>query len=378
MYGASLVAPVLLLFRFYDRAVALTNSLFAVAPAGTPATHLVGQSGDWGTGGRGCALWQSGGEPGNLDGYSTDNVLPAACHPVSCGKLSLPRLRARSKTEHSNEADNIYFKRWRGWPARLKKWRKLVLMGVAALVCLSIGYGIFLQFYLFSQLSASNRFPMIWRSVNVLSGVSPLLPQVLLLFGLYGWFWFNLAGSALLGDDRPRLPKEGHFPPESTNANLPKEERRPLIRIFRSWFNLADRALLRDDRARPPKEDHSSPERTTTISPEERRPLLRIFSREALHWPTERRAIPLGSRWWVMVFVCFALTAMVFRIALRGWGVRSLGEMRYGYVFWWLVTIVAMLLADTVQLLDAGCSRSRATYSSAIRTLHQAQFRTCS
>ena len=221
------------------------------------------------------------------------------------GSYSLPRLRTHSK-KHRDRAEGIYYQRWRGWPTRVAKWRKLVQTGVAALAILLIGYGAFLQLYLIGGLNDSNRFPMMWRSVHLLSGVSPLLPQVLMLLGLYGWFWCNLGGTALLGDDRPRLPKEADFPPQSMDP------------------------ALRED---------------------ERRPLLRLFSREEAQRPVERQALALGRHWVAAFVFCFALTAGVFRIALQGWGIRSLGEMRFGYVvFWWLVIVVAIVLADAVQL----------------------------
>ena len=56
------------------------------------------------------------------------------------------------------------------------------------------------------QLRPSNSVPAFWRSVHLLSGVSPLLPQLLLFGGMYCWFWFNLRGLSLFGDDRPLLP----------------------------------------------------------------------------------------------------------------------------------------------------------------------------
>lgn len=220
------------------------------------------------------------------------------------GNFSLPRLRNRKEREHQ---ETTYFNRWQGWPARFVKWHSLILLGVAVLAALLVGYAVFLQLFLIDQLTDANRFPVIWRSVNLLSGVSPLMPQVLMLFGLYGWFWCNLSGAALMGDDRPRLPKEAHFPPQSLDATLPEQQRRSLFRRF---------------------------------------------SREEAQRPVEQQSMPLGRLWWHALAACFVATAVVFRVALRDWGVRSLGEMHYGYViFWWLVILVAMLLADMVQLL---------------------------
>lgn len=38
------------------------------------------------------------------------------------------------------------------------------------------------------------------------------MPQLLLLAGMYAWFWFTLGGLALFGDDRPLLPRSDELP----------------------------------------------------------------------------------------------------------------------------------------------------------------------
>jgi hypothetical protein len=45
-----------------------------------------------------------------------------------------------------------------------------------------------------------------WRSMHLASGVSPQIPILSLLVGLYIAFWYTLHGLALFGPDRPRLP----------------------------------------------------------------------------------------------------------------------------------------------------------------------------
>ena len=44
--------------------------------------------------------------------------------------------------------------------------------------------------------------------MNVFSGVSVLVPLVLLTAGLYGWFWYSLSGLALFTAGVPKLPRE--------------------------------------------------------------------------------------------------------------------------------------------------------------------------
>jgi hypothetical protein len=45
-----------------------------------------------------------------------------------------------------------------------------------------------------------------WRAMHLSSGVSPIVSLIVLLAGLYLWFWCTLHGLALFGSDRPRLP----------------------------------------------------------------------------------------------------------------------------------------------------------------------------
>ncbi len=56
------------------------------------------------------------------------------------------------------------------------------------------------------SLILANRVLVYWRSMNLISGVSPLVPFLSLTLGLYLWFWYSLHGLALFGPDRPRLP----------------------------------------------------------------------------------------------------------------------------------------------------------------------------
>jgi hypothetical protein len=45
-----------------------------------------------------------------------------------------------------------------------------------------------------------------WWSLNQFTGVSPLVPLLLLNAGLYGWFWYSLSGLALFNAGRFKLP----------------------------------------------------------------------------------------------------------------------------------------------------------------------------
>jgi len=76
------------------------------------------------------------------------------------------------------------------------------------------------------SLSFQNQMPNHWRSMDLASGVSPLLPFLILLAGLYLWFWYSLHGLALFGRDRPRLPKRQSLLLVQDGVDL------PLLRMF--------------------------------------------------------------------------------------------------------------------------------------------------
>src|SRR3954467_7825985 len=62
----------------------------------------------------------------------------------------------------------------------------------------------------------ANRTFVYWRSMNLTSGVSPVVPFLSFIGGLYVWFWYALHGLALFGPDRPCLP-----PVETLGVKLP-------------------------------------------------------------------------------------------------------------------------------------------------------------
>jgi hypothetical protein len=146
------------------------------------------------------------------------------------------------------------------------------------------------------QLTKANKIPVFWRSVHLVSGVSPLLPQLFLVAGMYLWFWFGLRGLALFGNDRPFLPKE-------------------------SDLKLTDGT-----------------------------PTMPMFSREQLAKPVEDRALPLGGRYLATLGVIFPIVVVVCGIALHGIWLRTLGERSFGiFIFFWLTFSIALILADTAQ-----------------------------
>ena len=217
------------------------------------------------------------------------------------GNLSLPRLHC--DPTRCEPADNKGL--WKTLRSRITKHSDAVRSDVGILVLLILAYAVFLEVYLVSGLTPANRFPTFWRAVNLFSFVSPLFPQILLLFALRGWLWCNLQGMSLMGYDRPRLPRESQMP------------------LLRHEF--------------PPNGSGKS--------------IMRFMARKRAQTPVEDEAMPLGIHWLKLFPICFIGAAFVFRFALRDSSVRSLGEKHFGnLVFWWLVLMAALLLTDTIQL----------------------------
>jgi hypothetical protein len=178
-------------------------------------------------------------------------------------------------------------------PVRLSKWRRGSAIGSMIFLVLFM----VLEVVLLLKLRTPNRIPTFWRSVHVLSGVSPLLPQLFLLAGMYCWFWYSLRGLSLFGNDRPLLP------------------------------NKADLKLLDG----------------TSIMP--------MFGREQAETPTEAAAMPIGRSYLRRAAVIFPVVAVSSTILLNGrpW-LRTLGERAFGiFMFFWITVCVTLILADTAQ-----------------------------
>jgi len=161
-------------------------------------------------------------------------------------------------------------------------------VAVYPILCM-IGFaGLQLAFIL--GLHKSNRIPTFWRSVHLLSGVSPLVPQLLLMVGLYCWFWFALRGLALFGDDRPMLPMKADVK------------------------------------------------------------LMEMFSREVAQEPVEEEGIPAGKRYFYTLIGIGLIVLVVWVAMFSDYYLRTLGERAFGlYMSLWLILFVSLILTDTAQ-----------------------------
>ncbi|MEO8126331.1 MAG: hypothetical protein ABI822_04520 [Bryobacteraceae bacterium] len=174
-----------------------------------------------------------------------------------------------------------------------KRWREVV----AAATLVGLGAFSLIQISLLLHLTAANRIPVYWRSLNIFSGVSPLLPELLLLAGGYFWFWCTLRGLAHFGVDRPLLPRIADLPMSES-----KTSRMPMF----SW-------------------DHAG-------------------------LAVENEAVPLNRRYLIRLLAIFTVTTGVAAIALQGIWIRTLGERAFGsLIFFWICLCISVILTDGVQ-----------------------------
>jgi hypothetical protein len=161
-----------------------------------------------------------------------------------------------------------------------------------------------LQLAIVHNLTLANRFPALWRSINLLSGVSGMLPQLFLIAGMYCWFWFSLRGLALFGDDRPMLPVEA-------DLRLPSD-------------------------------------------PPDKKPILWVFSREHEDKWASHEALPFGKFYFKWLGIFFPITLVIGTILLRGFRLRTFAEHTFGtYIFIWVSLCISAVLADTAQVSSA-------------------------
>lgn len=159
-------------------------------------------------------------------------------------------------------------------------------------------------------LTPISRIPAYWRSMNITSEVSPIVPFLCLLGGLYLWFWYSLHGLALFGPDRPRLP-------------------------LRSELQLRDHIGKANVEGKKSSEQHV---------------VLRMFSQEDAADITEQLALP-GS-WGSVILAAIIFSAILGLLWKFGTPIRSLGATGYGRVFCcWLGLCFSLMLAEAWQLL---------------------------
>lgn len=190
-----------------------------------------------------------------------------------------------------------------------------------------------------AALRPENRVLTYWRSMNLWSGLSPVVPFFSLFIGLYVAFWYALHGLALFGPDRPRLPRakqlEFQIPaeetPQGTNqtASLVDKDNNQVLRMFTQ-----DAADEIEFIAKP-----MTPARRIRIRPE-------ADSKK----PEDRLIVKFP-----ITFVVFVLGWIVGIGFAGGIPIRSLGQQNYAVAF-----LVVFLLS--AGLMVALCWRMYSTW----------------
>ena len=138
-------------------------------------------------------------------------------------------------------------------------------------------------------LTLANRIFVYWRSMNLTSGISPIVPFLSLTMGLYIWFRYSLHGLALFGPDRPRLP---------SRVDL-------VIKL----------------------KDAKDPARHEELN------VLNMFSQECVARPAEQIAKPLAWKTLLLSLILFVVFWAIAAYVLGEVPVRSLGATKYAIIF---------------------------------------------
>jgi len=187
------------------------------------------------------------------------------------------------------------------------RWRGFAFL-VAFCLLLAMFYYTW-AYQLECALLGANRVLVYWRSMNLTSGVSPILPFLWLTAGAYIWFWYALHGLALFGEDRPCLP-----PRETLIITFPSTD---------------------DCKAKDQELD-----------------LLPMFSQQGAAEPAEAAAIPLAWHSSLLSFVLFfVFWAIVWGMVGGEVPIRSLGARTYAIILcFWLDFCCALIVAASWQL----------------------------
>jgi len=84
------------------------------------------------------------------------------------------------------------------------------------------------------------------RVLDITSGVSSATPMLVLLLGLYGWFWYSLRGASLVDWRCPQLPERTELPDDRYNALADSVEciRHAIGPFSTAWWKLDVASLI--------------------------------------------------------------------------------------------------------------------------------------
>ena len=175
------------------------------------------------------------------------------------------------------------------------------------------------------NLKMTDRALTYWRAMHLSSGVSPVVPQIALLVGLYLWFWLALHGLALFGPDRPRLPLLEDLRLKFKVSTPAKESRLGFLRMFNGKGN----------------------------EQEEREcDLLPMFSQLTAR-KIEEAGLPLARMTTVIAGVLFVVLLVAAVTLTDGPFLRGLGPKRNVLILMlWLIACVSLQLSETWRLCE--------------------------
>jgi hypothetical protein len=263
-----------------------------------------------------CA-WACGAFPKSpvvyLDRYWALALFSVACLiallAVSASQATAERLASNEVADETPPGSN--FPAITSRQASVKLWARTIPVLIFVLAT-ALAY-VFCIRWIEQILPSANRIPAYWRGMNLTSGVSPILPFLFLVAGLYVWFWYSLHGLALFGPDRPRLPQ-------------------------RSELRLKGEILCQDFE----KSDFEIKGLLPKYSV-----VLRMFSQEDAGALAEQWALPWGDRQ-TAIFATAIFAVALALLLLFGAPIRSLGTSRYATVF-----CVALAFCFTLMLAEA-------------------------
>ena len=182
-----------------------------------------------------------------------------------------------------------------------------------------------IRLYLNSRLTPATANAAFWRNSHITNGVSALLPQVLLILGMYAWFWYNLRGLSLFGEDRPVLPGEESLPELFLGAdNQP---------VFESQN---DRRYEKVKGDRPGQK------------------LFSMFSADEAGMRIERAARPLSWSYCKPFVLILGATILFCALLLGQVFVLTLVDRAFGiFVFFVMCVAIAIILSDTLRFASA-------------------------
>ena len=195
---------------------------------------------------------------------------------------------------------------------RLALWGSLIAFLLSTLAFYSV-------FYFFTErvLTVASRVPTYWRSMDFTDGVSPVMPLLAILVGVYLWFWYSLQGLALLGRDRPRLPLAESLAIEIVDPSGAKNKKKDL--------NLL--AIFSDEGAAAPVEKLCGP-----------------FSLRVL----QRAVLIFAMQFFLVYLIGFKLPFYSIDVPLR-----SLGARAYSILICFLMDLLfSTMLANAWQLVN--------------------------